>query len=265
MFKVSCIQLRSDDNLENNLKKTIYYIKKAVSKKSDFILTPETSSFFSLKKSKLLKVAKTMNEDKYLKEIKKISKLYRKWILIGSVITKIGKKKLVNRSVLIGPDGKIKTYYDKIHMYDAKLSKKEYYFESKLTKPGKKIKKFKLPWGILGMSICYDLRFPNMFRKLAKTGSIFISIPSAFTKTTGEKHWHTLLRARAIENFSYVFAPAQSGIHYNKRVTYGHSLIISPDGKIIAEKAKGEGIISANIDPTLPNKIRKKIPSLKAD
>ena len=105
------------------------------------------------------------------------------------------------------------------------------------------------------MSICYDLRFPNMFRKLAKTGSIFISIPSAFTKTTGEKHWHTLLRPRAIENFCYVFAPAQSGIHYNKRVTYGHSLIISPDGKIIAEKAKGEGIISANIDRSFSDSI----------
>ena len=265
MFKVSCIQLCSDDNLQNNLKKTIYYIKKAISKKSDFILTPETSSVFSLKKEVLLKTAKKMNEDIYLKEIKKISKLYRKWILIGSVITKIGKRKLVNRSILIGPDGKIKKYYDKIHMYDARLSKKEYYFESRVTIPGKKIKKFKLPWGILGMSVCYDLRFPNMFRKLAKSGATFISIPSAFTKTTGEKHWHTLLKARAIENFSYVFAPAQSGIHHNGRKTYGHSLIISPDGKIIAEKAKGEGIISANIDPTFPKKLRKKIPSLKTD
>ena len=175
------------------------------------------------------------------------------------------KKKSVNRSILIGPDGNIKTYYDKIHMYDAKLSNKEYYYESRLTTPGKRIKNFKLPWGKLGMSICYDLRFPNMFRKLAKGGAIFISIPSAFTKTTGEKHWHTLLKARAIENFCYIFAPAQSGTHYNKRKTYGHSLIVSPDGKIIAEKASGEGIISANIDPNFPNKIRKKIPSLKAN
>ena len=265
MFKVSCVQLCSDNDIDNNLKKTIHYINQAIKIKSDFILTPETSSFFSSNKKNLLKFSNKMNKDKYLREIQKISKIYKKWILIGSVITKITNNKLVNRSVLIGPDGKIKQHYDKIHMYDVRLSSKEYYSESKLTSPGNKIKKFKLPWGILGMTICYDLRFPSLYRILAKSGARFLSIPSAFTKTTGEKHWHTLIKARAIENFCYIFAPAQSGTHYNKRRTFGHSLIVSPDGKIIAEKSQGEGIISANIDPNYPIKARRKIPSLKYD
>ena len=120
-----------------------------------------------------------------------------------------------------------------------------------------------MPWGKLGFSICYDLRFPNLYRKLSKSGSLFLAVPSAFTKTTGKRHWHSLLRARAIENFCFVFAPAQCGMHYNGRKTYGHSLIISPDGKILKELKKKEGVITANINPLLAKKLRKIIPSLK--
>jgi predicted amidohydrolase len=148
-------------------------------------------------------------------------------------------------------------------MFDVTLSKKEKYFESKTFTAGKSLKTINLPWGKLGMSICYDLRFPNMYRKLAQKGSIFISAPSAFTETTGKKHWHSLLRARAIENFCYIFAPAQYGKHWNQRKTDGHSLIISPDGKILKELKKGTGVISAIIDPELSRDLRKKIPSLK--
>ena len=166
-----------------------------------------------------------MKEDIYLNGIKILAKKYKKWILIGSLIIKISKNKLVNRSVLIDKNGKIKSYYDKIHMYDVVLSKKEKYFESKTFTAGNKIKSFNLPWGKLGLSICYDLRFPNLYRKLSKAGSLFLSIPSAFTETTGKKHWHSLLKARAIENFCYVFAPAQGGSHYNGRKTFGHSMI----------------------------------------
>ena len=122
-----------------------------------------------------------------------------------------------------------------------------------------------MPWGKIGMSICYDLRFPNMYKKMSKQGAIFLSIPSAFTETTGRRHWHTLLKARAIENFSYVFAPGQAGKHCNGRKTYGHSLIVSPDGKILKELGKKEGVITANIDPSIPKKLRKTIPSVKLD
>jgi predicted amidohydrolase len=150
-------------------------------------------------------------------------------------------------------------------MYDAILSNKEKYFESKTFSAGNKIKSFNLPWGKLGLSICYDLRFPNLYRKLSKAGSLFLSIPSAFTETTGSRHWHSLLRARAIENYSYVFAPAQGGVHYNGRKTFGHSMIVSPDGKILKELKKSEGVITNLIDPKLPKKLRLAIPSLKAN
>jgi deaminated glutathione amidase len=265
MFRVSCIQLKSNNNINYNLKKTEKLILKAIKQKTDLILTPEVSSLFSLNKKQLLKNCTSMKKDLYLNGIIKLAKKYKKWILIGSLIIKIEKKKLVNRSVLINQKGKIKAYYDKIHMFDVTLSKKERYFESKTFTAGNKIKSFNLPWGKLGLSICYDLRFPNLYRKLSKSGSIFISIPSAFTETTGKKHWHSLLKARAIENFSYIFAPAQGGTHYNGRKTFGHSLIISPDGKILKELKKKEGIITALINPNFPKKLRSIIPSLKSD
>ena len=264
MFRVSCIQMCSTDCIKNNLMRSERLIKKAVKQKANLIITPEVSSKFSLNKKKLSEVSTNMNKDSYLLGIKKLAKKYKKWILIGSLIIK-SKKKLLNRSVLIDDKGSIKTFYDKIHMYDAKLSKSEKYFESKTFKAGKNIKIAKLPWGKLGLSICYDLRFPNMYRKMSKKGAIFLSIPSAFTETTGKRHWHTLLKARAIENFSYVFAPGQAGKHCNGRKTYGHSMIVSPDGKILKELGKREGVITTNIDPKKPIELRKTIPSVNYD
>ena len=265
MFKVSCIQLKSNNNIINNLDRTKKLIIKAVNQNTDFIVTPEVSSLFSLNKKNLLNISTSMKHDIYLKGIKRLAKKYRKWILIGSLIIKIPKNKLVNRSVLIDRNGKIKTYYDKIHMYDVVLSKREKYFESKTFSAGKKIKSFNLPWGKLGLSICYDLRFPNMYRKLSKSGCDYISIPSAFTETTGKRHWHSLLKARAIENFCYIFAPAQGGTHYNGRKTFGHSMVVSPDGKILKELKKSEGVITVSIDPNIPKKLRSIIPSLKSE
>ena len=265
MFRVSCIQLCSSNNVDYNLKITKRLILKAIKQKTDFILTPEVSSKISLDKKKLLKSATSMEKDYYLNEIRFLAKKYKKWILIGSLILKMGKNKLVNRSVLISAKGKIESYYDKIHMYDARLSSKEKYFESRLFKSGNKIKIAKLPWGKLGLSICYDLRFPTMYKKMSKRGAIFLSIPSAFTETTGKKHWHTLLKARAIENFSYVFAPGQAGKHCNGRKTYGHSLIVSPDGKVIKELGKENGVITANVDPKYVKSLRKIIPSVNFD
>tara|TARA_B110000027_G_C16026654_1_gene258874 strand:- start:66 stop:860 length:795 start_codon:yes stop_codon:yes gene_type:complete len=264
MFKVSCIQLCTSNDVEYNLKRTKKFFLQAVRQKTNFVLTPEVSSKISLNKKLLLKSASSMEKDIYLKEMKSLARRYKKWILIGSLILKI-KNKLVNRSVLISSKGKVQCYYDKIHMYDAKLSSKEKYFESKIFNSGKKLKIAKLPWGKLGLSICYDLRFPNMYRKMSKRGAIFLSVPSAFTETTGKKHWHTLLKARAIENFSYVFAPGQAGKHCNGRKTYGHSLIISPDGKILKELGTKEGVITATINPSLVYKLRKAIPSIYYD
>ena len=261
MFKVSCIQICSGNNIKENLDKSIGLTLKSISRGADFILTPEVTSLFFANKKELLSKVKQMNDDIFVKEYKKICKSEKKWILLGSLLVR-RKNKIVNRSILINYRGKIIKYYDKIHMFDVIVSKKEKYNESALTSPGKKIVTAKLPWGKLGMSICYDMRYPNMFRSMAKSGVSFLSIPSAFTLTTGRKHWHSLLKARAIENFSYVFAPAQCGTHPNGRKTFGHSLIISPDGKILNEMKNKEGIILSKINPKLSFQLRKKIPSL---
>ena len=264
MFRVSCIQICSGKDIKKNFYSSKKLILKAIKKNSDLIVTPENSSLFGLKKKELMTTATTMKKDFYLNKMKNMAKQYKKWILIGSAVIK-EKNKIKNRSILINPKGTIQTYYDKIHMYDAILSKEEKYFESKTFTPGKLIKTTNLPWGKLGLSICYDLRFPCLYRKLAKKGSLFLSVPSAFTKTTGEKHWHSLLKARAIENFSYIFASAQSGTHWNGRKTFGHSLIVSPDGKILKELKKGNGVITVSIDPKIPKVLRKIIPSLNKD
>ena len=261
MFKVSCIQICSGKDIKKNLRISKKLILQSIKQKSDFIITPECSSLFGLKKKKLLQIATVMEKDVYLNGMQGLAKSYKKWILTCVIIKE--NSKIKNRSVLINPKGSITTYYDKIHMFDVTLGQKEKYFESKIFSKGTSLKTANLPWGRIGLSICYDVRFPNMFRRLSKKGSLFISVPSSFTKTTGEKHWHSLLKARAIENFCYIFAPAQNGTHWNKRKTYGHSLIISPDGKILKEMKKGTGVITANIDPNISRILRKRIPSLK--
>jgi predicted amidohydrolase len=265
MFNVSCIQLTSDNNIYSNLEKTTDIILKSIRHKADLIITPENTSLFTLDHKELLSKAEGMENNFFINSISKISKSYKKWILIGSLPVKLSKKLLVNRSVIFNPKGDLVNYYDKIHMFDVKLSSSEKYEESKKFKSGNKKVLVKLPWGLLGLTICYDLRFPHLYRELAKKGALFMTVPSAFTKTTGEKHWHTLLKARAIENFCYIFAAAQTGKHYNNRQTYGHSLIVSPDGQILKEKEKGEGFIIVKIDETLPQKLRAKIPSLKGN
>jgi len=263
MFKVACVQLTSSNDVHSNLEKVSNLIYLASKKKSHLIITPENTSLFTQDFDELASKSETMKENFFLCSISNLALSYRKWILIGSLPIKLNNKKIANRSFLFNPKGRIQNYYDKIHMFDVRISKTEIYNESKKFLPGNKKVIAKLPWGKLGMGICYDIRFPNMFREYAKKGAIFLTVPSAFTKSTGEQHWHILLKARAVENFSYVFAAAQTGKHYNGRTTYGHSIIVSPDGKVLSEKKNGEGIITALIDEKLPMQLRKQIPSLK--
>jgi len=260
-MKVACIQLSSGENYNKNFKQVIFYINQAIKKKADLIITPETTSIITSDKKILYKNSYSMNKDPLVKEIKKISKKNKKWILIGSIAIK-DKNKFRNRSIMIGPKGNIVTYYDKIKMFDVKLPNKEQHKESKTYKPGKKLVTVNLPWGRLGLTICFDLRFPEIYRNLSKKKLHFISVPSAFTKITGQKHWIELLKARAIENFCYIFAPNQTGKNTKKRETFGHSVIISPDGKILKLKKSGIGIVYADIKPNLSMQLRKIIPSL---
>ena len=212
----------------------------------------------------MLKRSENFDNSHCIEEIKNFSKNNSIWFLIGATPINIDNQ-IYNRSILINPEGEIVSHYDKIHMFDVNLPNGESYKESDKFKAGKEIVLSKLPWANLGHSICYDLRFPNHYRQLMKKGADLLTVPSAFTKNTGERHWHILLRSRAIENFCYVLAPAQTGKHFNGRETYGHSLIISPDGKILAEKENGIGFIVSEIDTEKVKKIRSEIPSTSLD
>ena len=260
-MKIACIQLSSGENYENNFKDIVKYVNQAIKNKSDLIITPETSSLMSSSREILFKYSFEMNKDPILKKIREVSKKYKKWILLGSICVKV-KNKLRNRSILVGPNGKIVKYYDKINMFDVKIPNKEQHKESKTFKAGNKLVTANLPWGKIGFTICFDLRFPELYRNLSKKNLSFIAVPSAFTKFTGQKHWLTLLRARAIENFCYIFAPAQTGKNTSKRETFGHTAIISPDGKILALKKSGKGVVYSNIKPRLAIDLRKIIPSM---
>ncbi len=260
-MRVACIQSSCGEDYNKNYNHIISLILKSLKNKPDLIITPETSTLITSNKKILYKNSFKMTDDPLVRKVKEISKKNKKWILIGSIAIK-DKKKYRNRSVMINPKGKIVAYYDKIKMFDVKLPNREQHKESKTYKPGKRLVTVKLPWGKLGLTICYDLRFPEIYRNLSKKNLNFISVPSAFTKITGQKHWLALLKARAIENFCYIFAPNQFGKNTKQRETFGHTVIISPDGKILKIKKKGVGIIYSDIDPDLSFKLRKIIPSL---
>ena len=236
-MKVACIQSSAAENYNKNFKQIVKLINQSIKNKADLIITPETTSLITSDKKILYKNTFKMNADPLIKKTKEIAKQNKKWILIGSLPIK-DKTKYRNRSIMINPNGKIVAYYDKIKMFDVKLPNREQHNESKTFKPGNKLVSIKLPWGRIGLTICFDLRFPEIYRNLSKKNLNFITVPSAFTKITGKKHWLALLKARAIENFCYIFAPNQVGKNTKKRETFGHSAIISPDGKILKLKKK---------------------------
>ena len=236
-MKVACIQSSAGEIYSKNFNQIIKFINLSIKNKADLIITPETTSLITSNKKILYKNTFNMGSDPLLLKVKEIAKKNKKWILIGSLPIK-DKKKYRNRSIMINPMGKIVAYYDKIKMFDVELPNKERHKESKTYIPGKRLVSVKLPWGRLGLTICFDLRFPEIYRSLSKKNLNFISVPSAFTKITGQKHWLTLLKARAIENFCYIFAPNQFGKNTKKRETFGHSVIISQDGKILKIKKK---------------------------
>jgi predicted amidohydrolase len=178
---------------------------------------------------------------------------------------KLEGERLANRSFLIDPAGQIKARYDKIHMFDVDLAGGESYRESATYRPGDRAVLANLPWGTLGMTICYDMRFPQLYRTLAQAGAMFITVPSAFTRPTGQAHWHVLLRARAIETGCFIIAPAQCGEHAEGRKTYGHSLIVSPWGEVLADGGEQVGISLVEIDATKVREARGMVPALDHD
>ena len=268
-MRVACIQYKSYESEKQTLKKIIPLIYNTAKKKVDLITLPECATFLNVDKSETMINASFEKDSLTLKIIKETAKNLSVNILIGSLQTleyMMYKKKLFNRSFLINRKGKIISKYDKIHMYDVRINKNQSYQESKTYESGNSAKIAKLringKYFKIGMTICYDLRFPHLFRDLALNGADLITVPSVFMHITGKDHWHNLLKARAIETGCYIVAPAQYGRYFNKRKSYGHSLIVSPWGKILADAKTDKNIIVSNIDKNEIKKARSKIPSL---
>jgi len=264
-FTAACIQLRTGNDVTTNIKTVTDFIREAAAKGADYIITPETSALMEMSTKRLFANTHYEPEDVAIKSFSNLAAELGIWLHIGSLAIKLSDTKVANRAYIFTPEGKIAAIYDKMHMFDVDLSGGESYRESKNYQPGSRAVTVDMPWGRVGLSICYDLRFPQLYRAMAQSGAGYLTVPAAFTKNTGKDHWHILLQARAIENGCFVFAPSQGGTHENGRETYGHSLIISPWGDILAEADEEPGIIMAKIDPALISLARERIPALLHD
>jgi predicted amidohydrolase len=265
-FKLACVQITAIDDLQANIAATSQFIRAARGAGADLIATPENTGLMAAKSEITLAKAQVEAEHEALAAYRQLAAELGVWLLIGSLAVKLpNDSRIANRSYLIAPSGQVAASYDKIHMFDVELASGERYRESRTFRPGERAKLAPLPWGMLGMTICYDLRFPQLYRSLALAGASFLSIPSAFTRPTGEAHWHVLMRARAIETGCFVFAPAQCGEHPGRRKTYGHSLIVDPWGRVLADGGEATGFVLADIDPAKVTEARSQVPSLAGD
>jgi hypothetical protein len=262
VFKIGLVQMRSAIDPQANLAAALAAIAEAKRAGADYVLTPEMTNIMESKRERLLATIMDEERDPALAALRAAARQHSIYVHIGSLAVKVSPDKAANRSFLIDRKGEIVARYDKIHMFDVDLGNGESYRESRTYRAGELAVVADLPWGRLGVTICYDLRFPALYRALAESGAAFFSIPSAFTKQTGEAHWHTLMRARAIENGCFVFAAAQGGKHENGRETFGHSLVVDPWGRIIAEGGTEPGVILAEVDPAQVSAARSRIPSL---
>jgi len=262
-FKAAMIQMRSGLTPGANSDDAVRMIGEAKSAGADYVLTPEMTNILAAKREQLFSVVVEEEADPSLATLREVARKLGIYVHIGSLAIRISPDRAANRSFLVGPKGDILARYDKIHMFDVDLAGGESYRESRNYRPGELAVLADLPWGRLGLTVCYDLRFPALYRALAEAGATMLAIPSAFTKQTGEAHWHVLMQARAIENGSFVFAAAQGGKHENGRDTYGHSLIVDPWGSIIAEGGTEPGVIMAEINPAEVASARARIPSLQ--
>tara|TARA_B100000941_G_scaffold235880_1_gene178782 strand:+ start:192 stop:1025 length:834 start_codon:yes stop_codon:yes gene_type:complete len=264
-LRVACIQTNSKSDPNINIKEVSSLICEAKSDGAELITTPEVVGMLEPNREKALDKAQAEDDHSVLREFRNLSRDLSIWLLIGSISIKLSDSKLANRSFLINPDGQIIARYTKIHMFDVEVNDGSTYNESATYQPGNSACLARTPWGLVGLTICYDIRFPALYRDLAKAGARIIFIPSAFTEVTGEAHWHVLQRARAIENGCFIVSAAQTGIHEQKRKTFGHSIIIDPWGNVLADADKSVGFIIADLDLNLVNEARNKIPSLSHD
>lgn len=264
IIRAACVQMRSGTEVAPNVAAASALIREAAEQGAMFITTPEMTNLLDIRPGTARPKIVKQDDDATLAAFRALADELGAWLLLGSIaVTLEDDDRFANRSFLIGPDGKIIAQYDKIHMFDVEVGDGQTYRESRTYRPGTSAMLAETAFGPVGMTICYDLRFPALYRTLAQAGAQLLTVPAAFTRVTGEAHWHVLMRARAIETGCFVVAPAQGGKHEDGRETFGHSLIISPWGEILAEADGDEpGVIWADIDLEQVTKARARIPSL---
>lgn len=264
-FSIACLQMNSGNDYEANMSALQVMVREAAGQGAQFILTPEYFLMMDGSGRVMRERALAADGSPALPVLQALARELGVWFLAGSLTLRTGEERIANRSLLISDEGEAIASYDKIHMFDVTLPDGKVIRESSAYRPGERAVVAATPWGKLGMTVCYDVRFPHLYRALAQQGAQFISVPSSFQRQTGKAHWHTLLKSRAIENAAYIFAPAMCGEHPGNRQTYGHALIVDPWGEVLADGGEGPGIIYAEIDPARVAKIRAMMPSLEHD
>jgi predicted amidohydrolase len=268
-MRTALIQLNSSDDPAENIRTVCAAVREAARQGAKFVLTPEVTNCVSTSRERQNDVLRHEADDPTLAVLRHEAKTAGIWCLIGSLALKTDDPdgRFANRSFLITPEGEIKARYDKIHMFDVTVSETESYRESAGYRPGEQAVLVETDFATIGMTICYDVRFPHLYRALAKEGAQILTVPSAFSPVTGKAHWEDLLRARAIETGCFVLAPAQTGTHASSkgkpRQTYGHSLVVNPWGDIIADAGRTPGVLCMDIDVTEVETARRRIPSLR--
>ena len=261
-FRAALVQLCSGREVSPNIAMVEDLIRAAAADGANYVQTPENTTLMELETERLFQRIESEKDTAILQDFSRMAQELGIWLHIGSVAVRVDDGKAANRAFIFAPDGAIVARYDKIHMFDVNLANGESYRESKNYRPGSEAVLVDMPLGMLGVTTCYDLRFPEQYKALANAGADILTAPSAFTKQTGKAHWHILLRARAIETGCFMLAAAQSGLHENGRETFGHSLIVSPWGEILAEANDGPGYVTADIDLNQVEAARTRIPSL---
>jgi predicted amidohydrolase len=264
-FRVACVQNNAGNDTAKNIAQVTGLVRQAKASGADLICLPEYFSFLEVNDRRLLAGAFAEDTHPAIPQFRDLARELDVWILMGSLAIKLPTGKVNNRSYLLSATGEIVARYNKLHLFDVSLKEGEIYLESSTVEPGTTPVLTSTPWGSLGMSICYDLRFAYLYRYLAQAGACFLAVPAAFTRTTGQAHWHVLLQARAIETGCFVFAPAQCGVRPNGRATFGHSLIVDPWGAVLADGADEPGFIVADIDISKIGEARRMIPALQHD
>lgn len=264
-FRVACLQMQTGNDLAANLDGVKSMTREAARNGAQFVLTPEYTLMMDGSGRVMRERALEADGNPALSELQALAQALSLWLLVGSLTLKTGGDRIANRSYLIAADGRVVASYDKIHMFDVTLPDGKLIRESSAYCPGDRAAIAETPWGAIGLTVCYDLRFPHLYRALAKAGARYLTIPSSFQRATGKVHWHTLLKARAIENACFVLAPAMCGEHPGNRTTYGHSLIVDPWGEVLADGGEAPGIVYADIDPAQVDRVRSMLPCLEHD